>query len=59
VYTTLQKQELGRDFSGEANRMTRVENDLTKKAYVLPWLEHLTTALKQLGKLTNNFEGAL
>ena len=59
AYTTLQKQELGRDFAGEAKQLMRVENDLAKKAYVLPWLEHLNTAFKELGKLAANFEGAL
>lgn len=37
--------------TGEAKQMTKVENDLAKKAYVLPWLAHPPIGVEALGKL--------
>ena len=44
--------------TGEAKQMTRVENDLAKKAYVLPWLAHPPIGVDALGKLVAKFDGA-
>ena len=44
---------------GEAKQMGRVENDLAKKAYVLPWLAQPPVGVESLGKLVAKFEGAL
>lgn len=37
--------------TGEAKQMARVENDLAKRAYVLPWLAHPPIGVEALGKL--------
>ena len=44
---------------GEAKQMGRVENDLAKKTYVLPWLAQPPVGVESLGKLVAKFEGAL
>ena len=45
--------------TGEAKQMTRVENELAKKAYVLPWLAHPPVGVEALGKLVTKFDGGL
>jgi arsenite-transporting ATPase len=37
--------------AGETKQMTRVEHDLARKAYVLPWLAHPPVGVEALGKL--------
>lgn len=45
--------------TGEAKQMTRVENELAKKAYVLPWLAHPPVGVEELCKLVTKSDGAL
>ena len=45
--------------TGEAKQMTRVENELAQKTYVLPWLAHPPVGVKALGKLVTHLDGAL
>lgn len=45
--------------TGEAKQMTRVENELAQKTYVLPWLAHPPVGVAALGKLVTHLGGAL
>ena len=45
--------------AGEAKQMTKVENELAKKVYVLPWLAHPPVGVEALGKLVAKLEGAV
>ena len=45
--------------TGEAKQMTRVENELAQKTYVLPWLAHPPVGVKALGKLVTHLGGVL
>lgn len=45
--------------TGEAKQMTRVENELAQKTYVLPWLAHPPVGVKALGKLVTHLDGVL
>jgi len=45
--------------TGEAKQMARVENDLAKRAYVLPWLARPPIGVKALGQLVAKLDGAL
>ena len=45
--------------TGEAKQMTRVENELAQKTYVLPWLAHPPVGVAALGKLVTHLDGVL
>lgn len=45
--------------TGEAKQMTKVENELAQKTYVLPWLAHPPVGVAALGKLVTHLGGAL
>ncbi len=45
--------------TGEAKQMTRVENELAQKTYVLPWLAHPPVGVAALGKLVTHLGGVL
>ena len=45
--------------TGEAKQMARVEKELAKKAYVLPWLAQPPVGVETLGKLVTKLDGAL
>ena len=45
--------------TGEAKQMTKVENELAKKVYVLPWLAQPPVGVEALGKLVAKLEGAV
>ena len=45
--------------AGEAKQMTKVENELAKKVYVLPWLAQPPVGVEALGKLVAKLEGAV
>jgi arsenite-transporting ATPase len=44
---------------GEAKQMARVENELAKKAYVLPWFAHPPVGVEALGRLVAKSNSAL
>lgn len=45
--------------AGEAKQMMRVEKDLAKRVYVLPWLAHPPIGVQALGELVAKSDGAL